>query len=38
MSEPVTAAEAAEHLRLDGASDSPTPELALMNELIEAAK
>ena len=38
MSEPITAAEAAEFLRLDGASDSPTPELALMNRLIEAAR
>ena len=38
MSEPITAAEAAEFLRLDGAGDSPTPELATMERLIEAAR
>ena len=38
MSEPITAAEAAVFLRLDGASDSPTPEEDFLNGLILAAR
>ena len=38
MSEPITASEAAVFLRLDGATDSPTPELTFLNSLILASR
>lgn len=38
MSEPITAAEAAVFLRLDGATDSPTPEEDFLTGLILAAR
>ena len=38
MAEPITASEAAVFLRLDGATDSPTPEETFLGALIEASR
>lgn len=38
MAEPISASEAAVFLRLDGATDSPTPELTFLEALIEASR